>query len=101
MTNGNLFETSIVQDGDNEADQVSLLTGNDELNAAAWESTDVTTPNRESGIIKPFSSRDIQKLFNNILSKYSKCKDNVQFMLGSLAVSMKGICATDGVEKKV
>ena len=60
-----------------------------------WEDLAISEQSSE-GNIKPLSTRDLQTVFNDILSKFDKCQDNVKYLVSSLAISMQQVSATDG-----
>ena len=69
---------------------------NDEVGELShWENITVTEESRGK-VIKPLSTKDLQNIFNDILSKVDRCQDNVKFLVSSLAISMQKVSDSDG-----
>ena len=60
-----------------------------------WEDLAISDQSSE-GDIKPLSTRDLQTVFNDIMSKFDKCQDNVKYLVSLLAILMQQVSATDG-----
>ena len=60
-----------------------------------WEDLAISDQSSE-GNIKPLSTRDLQTVFNDIMSKFDKCQDNVKYLVSLLAILMQQVSATDG-----
>ena len=48
---------------------------------------------------KPLSIKELQQIFNEVLSSYRTCSETTKFVLGSMALSARDMSATDGKSK--
>ena len=61
-----------------------------------FESMKIITSNNNT---KSLTIKELQLIFNEILSSYRTCSETTQFVLGSIALSARDMCATDGKSK--
>ena len=47
-----------------------------------------TSPNKLNTSSKALSFTEIKEIFDDVLSKYYKCQENVKFSIGSIEISM-------------
>ena len=73
----------------------AFVTNKEVQDDSRWENLAISDQSSE-GNIKPLSTRDLQTIFNDIMSKFDKCQDNVKHLVSSLAISMQQVSATDG-----
>ena len=82
-------------------DDASIISTPDHCQASSWENDEIADIGNNGVTIKPLSFKDLQRLFDDILSKYDKCNDDVKYSVGSLAVSMKEMTVTDGKSRGI
>jgi len=76
------------------ADQIANEKHTDkEQNASHYESSNNINTIRE---VKTLNEKELQDIFNEILSLYRSCSETTKFVLGSIAISAKDMCYTDG-----
>ena len=69
---------------------------NEQRTTSNFESTKNITHNDQT---KPLSIKELQQIFNEILSSYRTCSETTKFVLGSMALSSRDMSAKDGKSK--